>query len=56
MIAQAMDFNHLPVQGGLYDQHPELLRQWLIIFQAQAEHQRKEQRKRENSAPRPQRR
>lgn len=32
-MASATNFNHLPVAGGWYDQHPELVRQWLIIFE-----------------------
>jgi len=37
-----MKWNHLPVVGGLYDQHPDLLEQWDIIFQAQSAHDRAE--------------
>lgn len=27
-----MDFAHLPVAGGIYDQHPQLIKEWSIIF------------------------
>lgn len=32
MICQALDFHHLPVAGGIYDQHPDLITQWLELF------------------------
>jgi hypothetical protein len=39
-----MEFKHLPVQGGLYDQHPDLIDKFLYIF----DEQRKEEERREN--------
>ena len=45
-IARALgDFAHLPQPGGLYDQHPELLTQWLIITSAFNEFEEDRQRK-----------
>lgn len=41
-----MEFSHLPVAGGIYDQDPKLVSQWEEIFRAmnqKAEHDRKKQ-------------
>ena len=39
-----MNFNHLPVHGGLYDQHPQLLADWEVILNKKnREHQRQQQ-------------
>lgn len=46
MLSEAMNFAVLPVAGGLYDQHPDLLDEWMVIFQAKAQHERQEQAKR----------
>ena len=45
-----MKWNHLPVAGGIYDQHPKLLDEWEIIFaeKAEWEAQEQERQKREN--------
>lgn len=40
-----MKWNHLPVRGGVYDQHPQLLEEWDIIWQAQAAHDKAEEAK-----------
>lgn len=42
-----MKWNHLPVAGGLYDQHPKLLERWLYIFGKRAEQQEKERKEQE---------
>lgn len=45
-MCEAMRWNHLPVAGGLYDQHPQLLEEFNLIFAAKArkeERERKEQ-------------
>lgn len=42
MLCEAMKWNHLPLAGGLYDQDPELLDGFGIIFHERAEHDRKE--------------
>ena len=49
-LCSAMEWAHLPVAGGLYDQHPQLLDEWLIIFQAKAEEEAKEQERRKREA------
>lgn len=41
-----MQWNHLPVAGGIYDQDPELLRRWRIIWGEQNEQERREAAKR----------
>lgn len=38
-----MKWNHLPVAGGIYDQHPKLIDEWMILFELQAKHREKEQ-------------
>ena len=40
-----MKWNHLPVAGGIYDQHPQLLAEWEYIFSAKADHEEKERAK-----------
>lgn len=47
-----MEWAHLPVAGGLYDQHPQLLDEWLIIFQVKAEEEAKEAERRKREAKR----
>lgn len=42
-----MKWAHLPVAGGLYDQDPDLLDGFQIIFFERAEHEAAEARKRE---------
>jgi hypothetical protein len=42
-----MKWAHLPVAGGLYDQHPDLLDAWRFIFSVRAEHEKKEHDERE---------
>lgn len=44
--ASHMQWNHLPVAGGIYDQDPELLRRWRIIWGEQGEQERREAAKR----------
>jgi hypothetical protein len=47
-----MKWAHLPVAGGLYDQHPDLLEAFKTIFAMRAEHERVEQARREREAKR----
>lgn len=42
-----MNFAVLPVAGGLYDQHPQLLEEWAILFRVQADHEKEKQERRE---------
>jgi hypothetical protein len=44
-----MRWNHLPVAGGIYDQHPDLIRKFDIIFEARAKHEERERKKREHN-------
>jgi hypothetical protein len=41
-MCQAMRWAVLPVAGGLYDQHPKLLDEWSVIFEAKSDHERQE--------------
>lgn len=45
-----MKWNHLPVAGGIYDQHPRLLEEWRIIFSEKNKYERKEMAERERKA------
>jgi hypothetical protein len=42
-----MQWNHLPMPGGLYDQHPELLDRFMYIFQERNKEERKKNAQRE---------
>jgi hypothetical protein len=45
-----MRWNHLPVAGGIYDQHPKLLEQWRVIFEKRAEEEERQRRREENKS------
>ena len=42
-----MKWNHLPEEGGIYNQDPDLLEGFLYIFAKRAEHEEEENKKRE---------
>lgn len=50
-----MKWAHLPVAGGIYDQHPKLIEEWQILFREQAEARQEEieREKREAKAKKP---
>ena len=52
MICEAMEWNHLPVAGGIYDQHPALLDDFMQIFQAKSTYEREQAKKKEAEAKR----
>jgi len=52
-MCESMRWNHLPVAGGLYDQHPELLSQWQIIWEEKARYEEKKAEKERRLAPKP---
>ena len=41
-LGSAMNWSHLPVAGGLYEQHPDLLDGFQIIFAVRAEYESRE--------------
>lgn len=41
-MCEAMKWAHLPMAGGLYDQHPQLLEEFSIIFAARAAKEERE--------------
>lgn len=45
-----MKWNHLPVEGGLYDQHPKLLEEFRYIFATRNEYEREQEAKRESQS------
>lgn len=49
-MCEAMRWNHLPVAGGLYDQHPQLLEEFQIIFAAKARKEERERKEMERKA------
>jgi len=49
-MCQALEWNHLPVAGGLYDQHPKLIDEWEILFAAVAKHEKQEQARKDAEA------
>lgn len=40
-----MKWNHLPVAGGVYDQHPDLMDKFHYIFVKRADHEDKQRKK-----------
>lgn len=53
-MSKVMKFSHLPVAGGLYDQHPKLIEQWEQIMQAEAEADEKKRKEDERKQMGPQ--
>ena len=51
-ICAALQWTHLPSAGGIYDQNPELLEKFRVIWSKQAEHEKAEQAKRKSEASR----
>jgi hypothetical protein len=43
-----MKWNHLPVAGGIYDQHPKLIDEWMILFEEQAKERQRQETKSKN--------
>lgn len=48
-----MKWNHLPVHGGVYDQHPQLLTEWMVIWEERAKYEAEKARKEKNAAKTP---
>ena len=46
-LCEAMKWNHLPVDGGLYAQNPDLLEDFSYIFMRRAAHEEEERKKQE---------
>jgi len=47
VLCEGMKWSHLPVAGGLYDQHPDLLDAFRIIFGIRARHDEEQRQKEE---------
>lgn len=47
-----MNFQHLPVAGGLYDQHPVLLEKWEFIFAEKSRYEKRQQEQQKREAKR----
>lgn len=52
-LCEQMKWSHLPVAGGIYDQHPKLLEEWQIIFAARARKEEQERRIEERKSKSP---
>lgn len=50
MLCEAMEWNHLPEAGGLYQQHPQLLDEWMTIFHMRADHDERDRKNKERQA------
>lgn len=46
-FCEATRWSCLPVAGGVYDQHPELIEKFLYIFHAKADNEKRERQKAE---------
>lgn len=44
-LCESMKWNHLPVAGGIYDQHPGLLEKWEFMFSERAKYEREQEEK-----------
>jgi hypothetical protein len=51
-ICSAMEWAALPVQGGIYDQHPQLIDEWMVIFEARNRHEQRENERRKRESKR----
>jgi hypothetical protein len=51
-VADAMEFKHLPVMGGLYDQHPDFIEGVMLLLQARGRYEREKQKKQEDQSKR----
>jgi len=49
-----MKWTHLPIGGGLYDQHPKMLDDFLVIAQIEGKVERARQKKKEQQQARKQ--
>ena len=47
---EAMKWNHLPVEGGIYDQDPVLLDRFRIIWSEKAKHEEEERKAQERKS------
>jgi len=43
VVCQSMKWAHLPLPGGLYDQHPKLIDQFQILWQEMAKEEKAKQ-------------
>lgn len=46
-----MKWAHLPLAGGIYDQHPDLLSLWEIVWDEEAKHQAEQDKKTGRKVP-----
>ena len=51
IFGKRMEWNHLPVAGGIYDQHPRLLAEWDVIWDAEYRHEKAKERREQASRP-----
>jgi len=51
-MCKAMKWAHMPVPGGLFDQHPILLDQWSVIFSEISKARKRDEDKRKRESKR----
>lgn len=51
-LCSAMEWTALPVAGGLYDQHPQLVDEWLHIFARRGAHEERKRKEQEQKQKR----
>jgi hypothetical protein len=49
-ICDAVEWKHLPVVGGLYDQHPDFLEAAMLLFEARSRHEEEKRRQEEKKS------
>lgn len=47
-VADAMEFKHLPVMGGIYDQHPEFVEGMMGLLSERSKWEREKQKREED--------
>ena len=50
IVCKSMKWTHLPVDGGIYDQHPKLMDEWMEIMEIDAAVQKREHEKMKKSS------
>ena len=53
-MCDAVDWKHLPVLGGLYDQHPDFWEAAMKLFETRSKYEEEKRRKEENESKRKQ--
>lgn len=49
-VADALEWKHLPVAGGIYDQHPDFVEAMMMLFEERGKYEREKQKQEESKA------